>query len=346
MTDQLHPDLVRLQQQYMQLVQAVNAQTMSVDQAMASLTAMKAIDGAGYEWSYNTNGELVRAIPGQPGQPTEPWEFSPPQLPPHASDPGLNNQTPFGQQFGQPAPYGPVGQPGAQQASQHGQFGPAAFPGPATTPSPVQFRPQTAGHARSLPSDMPGQQSSRGALLSNTVELLRANLKLIAVGVVCLVLVVVGLGQLRGGDSGPTVADAVPAPPPAPIEVPILPAPTVPAPDAPDGGADDSASSAPDGDRVLQVFSALASADVALLEEAVVSTGSPLSTRLLAAQLAGFASVGLELVADTAVPSGDGQAVQTWRVTDRDTSETLNTVTVTWVWRDGVWLVASIPPLG
>jgi hypothetical protein len=339
MTDQLHPDLARLQQQYMQLFQAVTDQTMTVDQAMATLAAMKAFDGAGYEWSYTPAGQLVKAAPGQPGQPAEPWEFTPPQLPPHASDPGL--QRPGGG-FPPQAPSG-FGGPSSGFPPQ----APSGFGGP----SPDTYRPQPSSFgtppARSLPADLSGQPTkAKNPLAGKLGNLVGGNLKLIGVAVLCVVLLVVGLGQLRGGDSGPTVADLPATPPPAPVEVPIIP---LPVPAEPGGSSDDAASAgttAPDGDRVLAVFAALRSADVALLAAAIAEPAPPLPTRLLAAQLAGFNLVGLELVADPAAPSGEGQATQTWRVVDRDSAETLNTLTIVWVLRDGVWLVSSVPPLG
>jgi hypothetical protein len=348
MTEQLHPDLARLQQQYMQLFQAVTDQTMSVDQAMATLQALKAIDGAGYEWSYTPNGQLVRAIPGQPGQPTEPWEFTPPQLPPHASDPGL---TQFGGgQFAPPAGFG-----GGQFAPQQGN--PANFGGyPQQAPGQAGggYSPLSGPPARSLPSTLPGQTGAKNPKATQLLGMLRANGKLLGVGAVCVVLLLVGLNTLRGGDSGPTVADAVPTPPPAPIEVPILPAPTLPGDGGGDTGgepsedaeAEETQPSVPDGDRVLEVLGALRSGDADRVASVVAEPGTTLQVRLLAAQLSGFATVGLELVADPAAESGDGQATQNWRVVDRDTAETLNTVTVTWVLREGRWLVTAVPPLG
>jgi hypothetical protein len=340
MNDQLHPDLSRLQQQYMQLFQAVTDQTMSVDQALSTLGALKAIDGAGYEWSYTPDGQLVRAVPGQPGQPAQPWEFTPPQLPPHASDPGLYAPGP-----------GPFGAPGTSP------FGgpPTGFPGQAA-PAPQAPSGRYAGApARSLPSNVAGGDARQpNPIVARLLGILRTQGKLMAVIAVCAVLLLVALGQLRGDERGPTVADGVPVTPPAPVEVPIIPAPQPTMPgqggsgDGPagEGAAGTPASTAPDGDRVLAVFSALRSADVALLETTVVQTGTPLATRLLAAQLAGFAAVGLELVADPAAASGDGQATQTWRVIDLDTGETLNTLTIDWVLRDGQWLISSVPPLG
>lgn len=338
MTEQLHPDLHRLQQQYLQLVQAVNDQTMSVDQAMATLQALKVIDGAGYEWAYTPAGQLTRAVPGQGGQPAEPWEFTTPQLPPHASDPGLA-QMGGGTPFPPPYPdhsgsYPPQQAPGypPQQAPGYSQLG-----GPPT---------------RSLPSSLPnGQGKAHSALVGRLTGLLRLHGKLIGVGAACVMLLVVGLGQLRGVDSGPTVADAVPVNPPAPVEIPVIPAP-VPAPQ-PEGGTGSEPEqetapelAAPDGDRVIAVLTALRSAQVELLEDTVVTAGSRLSSRLLAAQLSGFPAVGLELVADPAAPSGEGLATQTWRVVELNTGETLNSVTVDWVLRDGRWLVSTVPPLG
>jgi len=79
----LHPELARLDQEYRQLVDAVNAGHLSADDAQHLLGSLVAYDGEGFEWRIDPySGGFVRGVPNGPMQPADERLFAPSQLPP------------------------------------------------------------------------------------------------------------------------------------------------------------------------------------------------------------------------------------------------------------------------
>lgn len=324
----IHPDLHQLHQRYLQLVQAVNDQTMSIDDAVASLEAMRVIDGSGSEWSYTTAGQLVRAEqPGGEQIPSEPWAFVAAQLPPRAAENQWQAPFPTG---------GATPQPGyPQQGAWQGQ-------------------PPTGSHqapgGRALPGGTQGRKLNIPGI-DPVLDIVKANGKTIIVAVLVAAVVFAITGRGGTPDPAPTVADSIPV---------------VPAPGPPAGTALPNVDSSPEnvtapedvvepepellvptGDDVLAALTALRSGDVRLLAAAVVTVGDETGMRLLAAQLAGLENVALGLKADPAAPDGDGVAVQNWLLVDAVTGETLRTYPMTWLKQEsGQWLLKEAPDLG
>lgn len=332
MDPNIHPDLHQLHQRYLQLVQAVNDQTMPIEDAVTSLEAMRVIDGSGAEWSYTTAGQLVRAEgPGAEPVPSEPWAFVAPQLPPR---PDQNQwQAPFPTQAPQPTE---AGTPAGWGSPQGGQPG---YP-------PASGGPQQSG--RPLPGS--GGTSGKGIpALQPIIGILKENGKTIVVAIVVAVLVFVVTG--RSGDPEPDPVDSIPVAP-AP-QLPQMPTPTTPeAPTTPEPEPEPEPETpaeeplVPTGDEVVAVIEAVRSGDMDLIAAASQNYGEETDMRILAAQLAGLEAVGLGLTADPAAPGEDGQALQNWLLVDILTGETLRTYPVVWERTEaGQWLLVEIPDL-
>lgn len=79
---EIHPELAKLQQDYLQLYNDVNSGAVTPEQAQQVLANLTSLDGDGALWSIDPNtGRLQRAMPGQPPQPAEPHQFAPSRLP-------------------------------------------------------------------------------------------------------------------------------------------------------------------------------------------------------------------------------------------------------------------------
>lgn len=365
----IHPDLQQLQSRYMQLVQSVNDGTMSPDDAMMTLAAMKVFDGAGAEWSYTPNGQLMRA--GQPGeepQPAEPWSFVAAQQPPRpeeaqwqapfpspAGQPGFPPQAgqPMGGGYAQPGQMGP-GQMGPGQMgggyAQPGQMGPGQMAQPMGGGYPAQ-----AG--RPLPGSAASRASSMPAWLERPAAIVRANLRTIIVAAVAIALVLVVVALRGGGEE--TSVDGVPVIPaepalPQPQETPDQQPPAGPNEDEQpadpdtgspeDGGDAEEAQTVPSASDVEEAVLALSSGEPEQAAARLRQELEPLELRLYAAQLRGLPTVGMDIVTELAEPAGEGRARQVWRLIDVRTEETLSIFEAAWVQNDeGVWQLETTP---
>jgi hypothetical protein len=79
----MHPELQRIEQQYLQLVADLQAGHVSESDAMRIISSLTAIDGEGAVWSIDPySGNFVRAFPGAAPVAADPGRFVPAQLPP------------------------------------------------------------------------------------------------------------------------------------------------------------------------------------------------------------------------------------------------------------------------
>lgn len=78
----MHPELQRIDEQYLALYADLQAGHISQADALASLASMTATDGEGWVWSIDpATGNFLRGLPGQPGSPADPSLFSVSRLP-------------------------------------------------------------------------------------------------------------------------------------------------------------------------------------------------------------------------------------------------------------------------
>lgn len=89
----MHPELRRIEEQYLALVADLQAGHVSQADAMVVLANLTAVDGEGWVWSIDPyTGDFLRALPGQPGSPADPSAFVvsrlpvvPVEVPPHGT---------------------------------------------------------------------------------------------------------------------------------------------------------------------------------------------------------------------------------------------------------------------
>lgn len=80
--DSLHPELLRIRQEYEELYEAVTSGHVSEDEAGSMLHNITAVDGDGALWSFDPHtGNLLRALPGLPPQQAAPEMFAAARLP-------------------------------------------------------------------------------------------------------------------------------------------------------------------------------------------------------------------------------------------------------------------------
>ena len=92
----MHPELQRIEDQYLQLVASVQAGHMSEDEGIATIGRVAAVDGDGAAWTIDPySGLFSRAFPGQSPEPANPALFAPGRLP-----------APPGGDVGMPGPWG------------------------------------------------------------------------------------------------------------------------------------------------------------------------------------------------------------------------------------------------
>lgn len=78
----MHPELKRIEEQYLSLVADLQAGHIGQADALAVLANLTAVDGEGWVWSIDpATGEFLRSLPGQPGVFADPAQFSPARLP-------------------------------------------------------------------------------------------------------------------------------------------------------------------------------------------------------------------------------------------------------------------------
>jgi len=89
----MHPELRRIEEQYLSLVSDLQAGHIGEADALAVLANLTAVDGEGWVWSIDPGtGEFLRGIPGQPGAFADPAQFLasrlpvvPVEIPPHGT---------------------------------------------------------------------------------------------------------------------------------------------------------------------------------------------------------------------------------------------------------------------
>lgn len=89
----MHPELKRIEDQYLSLVADLQAGHIGQADALAVLANLTAVDGEGWVWSIDpSTGEFLRALPGQPGMFADPTQFNssrlpvvPVEIPPHGT---------------------------------------------------------------------------------------------------------------------------------------------------------------------------------------------------------------------------------------------------------------------
>jgi hypothetical protein len=219
----MHPELQRLEQQYMNLVAELQAGHILEEDALRVLAGFTAIDGEGAVWSIDPfTGEFVRAFPNSTPTPTDPSAFAPSQLPvvpvrvpPHGTSPD------------QVSPY----------------LHPSLHPSP---PAPMTER---------AASVLGAGAAGTAKVLGPVGGFLRRHLRtiLVPLGVLALALVLISRSPATNSvgepSTGETLAPVVTAPPPtivipgAPVTEttptpPVVTAP--PAPVVPDGAALDA----------------------------------------------------------------------------------------------------------
>lgn len=150
----MHPELVRLEEQYNRLIDDCQAGHISYEQALSALEHLTVIDGEGSEWGIDEFGHFFRRrIPGAPPEVCDPSLFIPSQLPSRPggavpvwdnpdlmSPPGAPQSGPgpvmgWGGESGHGAPVGPgptpypheAGSPYPPPGSGHGQA-PTGYP--------------------------------------------------------------------------------------------------------------------------------------------------------------------------------------------------------------------------
>jgi len=70
------PDLAFLYQRYVELLTAVEAGHLEVNDALQTLLTLIAVDSTGAEWSINAEGVFLRSLPGGIPTPADPRQFS------------------------------------------------------------------------------------------------------------------------------------------------------------------------------------------------------------------------------------------------------------------------------
>lgn len=312
----LHPELARLEAQYNGLIDQVQAQNLSYNDALVTLASLSIVDGAGAQWGINVDGDFTRmSEPGGAAKPADPAGFVPPQLPQRPGAPSAPWNNPD------------LMQPPADVAHNDNPM----FPMPAQP---------TAGipRGRALPDDTEGRSVGRlGELLAKLPGggSLAGNKRLIIIVVVCVL--VLGFIVTRGGDDGApagpgTTATETDAPAPLPTDVPATIG-TIPVAPAP----------APNPDEVASALSALTSGDRNLVAGVVNGLTDEAAIAVTTASFAGIERSGLTILADAPAATATG-ADQTLNLVDTATSASYARATVSWVRVEGGgWKLTAAP---
>lgn len=123
----MHPELQSLVARYESLVDAVDAGSMTLDQAMHTLSALVVVDGAGGQWSLTADGQFQRAQPPGPPVPADPAAFVAPTLaPPPSGMPGWDPPPASTPSWDTPPSWESQSAPPPAQLSPAGGFLPSA----------------------------------------------------------------------------------------------------------------------------------------------------------------------------------------------------------------------------
>jgi len=89
----LHPDLDALRRQYNQVLDELEAGNLSYEEALSTVQAMSAVDGAGFIWVIDTEtGGFLRATPGESPEECDPGLFAAARIPSAGSSPWASQQ--------------------------------------------------------------------------------------------------------------------------------------------------------------------------------------------------------------------------------------------------------------
>jgi hypothetical protein len=188
----MHPELRRIEEQYLSLVADLQAGHINQADALAILANLTSVDGEGWVWSIDpATGEFLRALPGQQGVFADPAQFSEARLPVV------------------PVNIPPHGTP-AQQVSDY--LHPNLRPMP---PTPVVERAGQAlsGVAGNIAGGLSGATKPMRGLLKGRGR----TLAVVAGALVLVAALVAGRPGGEGGgtvDTSPTIASTPTVPPP------------------------------------------------------------------------------------------------------------------------------------
>ena len=357
----LHPQLQQLEDQYNQLVDAVEAGHYSFDDALAVLHGTFVTDAAGAVWSINGDGDFVRSLyPGAPAEKTEPSQFAPDGAP--APQPHLTNPHTFPTaQPGQPAPFSQPAMPSfptpapftPQQASPFGGgftapaydtadtpwedtdldsppsgFNPG-FPSAATPIAPVEHR---AAPAKSIHGAGAKSSAALGGIAGKAQQWVKDNKLFAAILVIGAIIAYAVTSQ--GGGSGkqttlPTTAAG------SSTAQSLAPLPTT---------AATTAASAPqlpstaDGARVI---SALMSCKENVFDSVLAAVPSRPDVLKAMAWWCGSASLHFAITPGPSAGSGKTAAVQDWTVSVY--GQQLAGIHTAWSYTGGGWKLTAIP---
>jgi hypothetical protein len=289
----VHPELQILDQQYRQIVAALQAGHLSEQDALGILAGMNAVDGEGAVWTIDPySGNFVRSFPGQTPTPADPSYFIPAQLP-----------TPPMPGFGAGGPLGT------------GQYPPNGGYSPHVPPS--LYPPAPAPVGQRVSSSAGAGAARFGQLLGGVSSTLRGLLagrgRTVALVVVALVVVVAMFSNRPSDDQETNGQTSPPAQDRDSPSSTFEPAPSSPLDEEPPAPVLPSAEQI---QAVLLVLTAGTSEQVSALFEFDVAPG----TRSAAASLLGATRAGLSLEAPDSTVARDGLAVLAVRSRNPDGS--------------------------
>lgn len=352
----LHPELVKLETQYNDLIDAVQSGSLQVDDALRTLNTIRIIDSAGMAWGMNPDGDFIMGVPGDQPVVTEPERFQGQVLPTQQSRApweGADLFTPpsgahlhrdgLVQAPGQAVTTSPAGRtwsegPPMLTTSTAGASGDSGDEpkAPRLSKSGVS-KAVKAPKAPKAPRNRPLEARTGGA---SPMTWVAKNKRNVAVGAAALAAVGV-LFFTHDADSsapGSTLPSSGGTASTSLETMPVDPG-TAAAPEV-------AESALPDGDRVNALVSALTSGDRSLAAGALAQPGEAREVALRTAEFGAYTEDNaLTLSTGPVAADGDG-AVAALNLVDNTSQEQLATATVKFV-RDGdAWKIASWPELG
>lgn len=196
----LHPDLDALRRQYNQVLDELEAGNLSYEEALSTVQAMSAVDGAGFVWVIDTEtGGFLRATPGESPEECDPGLFAAARIPSAGSSPWASQQD----LLRPPASHRPQSR-APEPESYQGGFGDS------------DEIPEMARRRQSLQKS---QQVPKIKLSGvNLPPVVARNKRLLGIVLVLLVVFFVVRGR-SSSENEPTIVDSVPSTSPAvPIE--------------------------------------------------------------------------------------------------------------------------------
>jgi len=300
----VHPDLLQLQQHYNHVLDEYEAKNLSYDDAMATLAAMTAVDGAGWIWSIDAQtGSFVKARPGGEAEPAHESTFVPAQLD------GLGQVSSSNTHLPKP----PGGFVDLNQPPVIGRTPPATPPPTAwapPTPPPTVTKENRSRRAR---APREPRRTGGGAVPPDLTKLREALAgRGRTIGLVAAAVIVV---FLLATSSGPATPHTSPSTQPSSLSGP-----------------------APTTAQVVQVLDGLVHGES--VGSLVYASGSRAEARTFSAQYVGFHALGWYI--STTTPRISGQSyTSTLRLFNKTTP--LATARASWVLRGGAWELAAWP---